>query len=251
MILVTNDDGVESAGIRGLAAALETLDSVYVVAPDRERSAIGMAITLHRPLRAKQVEDRFYAVDGTPVDCVDLAIAQLLPESPKLVVSGINHGDNLGHDLHFSGTVAAARKAALLHIPAIAFSMTSNSMFSNGKYYYETAIKYAVQIVEKAIEQGIPDGILLNVNIPNIEVSSVRGIKVTRQDLGTYSANAIERKDRVGNPYYWIGGERSTIDHRPDTDLNTIKDWFVSITPVQFDQTAHSHLNMVEDWLNC
>ena len=101
MILVTNDDGVESAGIKGLAAALGTLDSVYVVAPDRERSAIGMAITLHRPLRAKQVEDCFYAVDGTPVDCVDLAIARLLPEIPKLVVSGINHGDNLGHDLHF------------------------------------------------------------------------------------------------------------------------------------------------------
>lgn len=251
MILVTNDDGVESAGIKGLAAALGTLDSVYVVAPDRERSAIGMAITLHRPLRAKQVEDCFYAVDGTPVDCVDLAIARLLPEIPKLVVSGINHGDNLGHDLHFSGTVAAARKAALLHIPAIAFSMTSNSMVSDGKYHYETAIKYAVQIVGKAIEQGIPEGVLLNVNIPNVEVSSVKGIKVTRQDLGTYSANAIERKDRAGNPYYWIGGERSKIDQRPDTDLNTIKDLFVSITPVQFDQTAHSYLDMMEDWLNC
>ena len=246
MILVTNDDGVESAGIKVLATALETLDSVYVVAPDRERSAVGMAITLHRPLRAKRVGDRFYAVDGTPVDCVDLAVARLLPESPKLVVSGINHGDNLGHDLHFSGTVAAARKAALLHIPAIAFSMTSN-----GTYHYETAIKYAVPIVEKAIDQGIPDGILLNVNIPNLEVSDIKGIKVTRQDLGTYSANAIERKDRAGNSYYWIGGERSTVDQRPDTDLNTIRDCFVSITPVQFDQTAHGHLNTVEGWLNC
>ena len=129
--------------------------------------------------------------------------------------------------------------------------MTSNSMVSDGKYHYETAIKYAVQIVEKAIEQGVPECILLNVNIPNVEVSRVKGIKVTRQDLGTYSANAIERTDRAGNPYYWSGGERSKIDQRPDTDLNTIKDLFVSITPVQFDQTAHSYLDMVEDWLNC
>ena len=246
MILVTNDDGVESAGMKVLATALETLDSVYVVAPDRERSAVGMAITLHHPLRAKQVGDRFYAVDGTPVDCVDLAIAQLLPESPKLVVSGINHGDNLGHDLHFSGTVAAARKAALLHIPAIAFSMTSSR-----KYHYETALKYAVQIVERVADQGIPDGILLNVNIPNLEVSDVQGVKVTRQDLGTYSANAIERKDRTGNPYYWIGGDRLATDQRPDTDLNTLKNRFVSITPVQLDQTAYDHLDMVKDWFNC
>ncbi|HIO46154.1 TPA: 5'/3'-nucleotidase SurE, partial [Candidatus Poribacteria bacterium] len=119
------------------------------------------------------------------------------------------------------------------------------------KYHYETAIKYAVQIVERVADQGIPDGILLNVNIPNLEVSDVQGVKVTRQDLGTYSANAIERKDRTGNPYYWIGGDRLATDQRPDTDLNTLKNRFVSITPVQLDQTAYDHLDMVKDWFNC
>ena len=127
MIFVTNDDGIESPGLTALAQALESIDEVYIVAPDRERSAIGMAITLNHPLRAKQVGDRAWAVDGTPVDCVDLAVSALLPERPKLLVSGVNHGQNLGQDIHFSGTVAAAKKATFLGIPSVAVSLISRT----------------------------------------------------------------------------------------------------------------------------
>lgn len=245
MFFVTNDDGIESAGLKALASALESLDEVYVVAPDRERSAIGMAITLHRPLRATQVGERAYSVDGTPVDCVDLAISTLLPERPKLLVSGINHGQNLGHDIHFSGTVAAAKKATFLGIPSIAISLASAPT-----YHYGTATAIACRIAKQVMANGMPDHILLNVNVPNCPLSEIQGIEITRQDLGTYSANAIKRLDRRGRPYYWIGGERAHVDQRVDTDLHAIRKQRVSITPVQLDFTAHNLIEPLKIWLN-
>jgi 5'-nucleotidase len=245
MIFVTNDDGIESAGLKSLAEALESLDDVYIVAPDRERSAIGMAITLHRPLRAKQVADRAYAVDGTPVDCVDLAVSALLPERPKLLVSGINHGQNLGHDIHFSGTVAAAKKGTFLGIPSIAISLVSAPI-----YHYETAASIACRIAKQVMTNGLPDQILLNVNVPNCPLSEIQGIEIARQDLGTYSAQAIKRLDRRGEPYYWIGGERAKVDQREDTDLNAIRNQRVSITPVQLDFTAHHLIEPLTRWLD-
>jgi 5'-nucleotidase len=245
MIFVTNDDGIESAGLKALVEALECLDEVYIVAPDRERSAIGMAITLHRPLRAKQVANRAYAVDGTPVDCVDLAVSALLPERPKLLVSGINHGQNLGQDLHFSGTVAAAKKGTFLGIPSIAISLVSAPV-----YHYGAAASIARRIAKQVITSRLPDQILLNVNVPNCTLSELRGIEMTRQDLGTYDAQAIRRLDRQGNPYYWIGGEREKVDRREDTDLNTIRNQCVSITPVQLDFTAHHLIDSLKSWLN-
>ncbi len=245
MIFVTNDDGIESAGLKALASALESLDEVYVVAPDRERSAIGMAITLHRPLRATQIGERAYSVDGTPVDCVDLAISTLLPERPKLLVSGINHGQNLGHDIHFSGTVAAAKKATFLGIPSIAISLASAPT-----YHYDTATAIACRIAKQVMANGMPNHILLNVNVPNCPLAEIQGIEITRQDLGTYSANAIKRLDRRGRPYYWIGGERDHVDQRADTDLHAIHKQRVSITPVQLDFTAHDLIEPLKIWLN-
>ena len=244
MILVTNDDGIDSPGLTALAEALESIDEVYVVAPDRERSGIGMAITLHHPLRAVQVGDRAWAVDGTPVDCVDLAVGALLPARPELLVSGVNHGQNLGQDIHFSGTVAAAKKGTFLSIPSMAVSLLSGS-----SYYYETATSVACRLAKLVLTNGLTPGILLNVNVPNCPPPMIRGFEVSRQDRGAYSATAIERTDRAGRPYYWIGGERSEVDDRRDSDLNVVKRRCVSISPVQLDFTAHREIEPLKQWL--
>ncbi len=245
MIFVTNDDGIESPGLTTLAQALESIDEVYIVAPDRERSAIGMAITLDHPLRSKQVDNHAWAVDGTPVDCVDLAVSALLPAHPKLLVSGVNHGQNLGHDIHFSGTVAAAKKATFLGIPSMAVSLISGP-----PYHYETATSAACRLAKLVLANGLTPGILLNVNVPNCPLSMIKGFEVARQDLGTYSATAIKRVDRVGKPYYWIGGERAQVDAREDSDLNVVKRRCVSITPVQLDFTAHHEIEPLKRRLN-
>ena len=244
MILVTNDDGIESPGLTALVQALETIDDVYIVAPDRERSAIGMAITLYHPLRAKQVGDRSWAVDGTPVDCVDLAVSALLPERPKLLVSGVNQGQNLGQDIHFSGTVAAAKKGTFLGIPSMAVSLISGQ-----PYHYETATSVACRLAKLVLASGLTPGILLNINVPNCPLSMIKGFEAGRQDLGTYSATAIKRIDRVGKPYYWIGGERAQVDAREDSDLNIVKRRCVSISPVQLDFTAHHEIEPLKRWL--
>lgn len=244
MILVTNDDGIESPGLTALAQALEGIDEVYIVAPDRERSAIGMAITLDHPLRAAQVDDRTWAVDGTPVDCVDLAVGALLPEDPRLLVSGVNHGQNLGQDIHFSGTVAAAKKGTFLGIPSMAVSLISGP-----PYHYETATTVAYRLARLILSKGLTRGILLNVNVPNCPPSMIGGFESARQDLGTYSATAIKRTDRMGKPYYWIGGERAHVDEREDSDLNIVKRRCVSVTPVQLDFTAHHEIEPLKQWL--
>ncbi len=244
MILVTNDDGIDSPGLTALAQALESLDEVYIVAPDRERSAIGMAITLHHPLRAVQIGDRAWAVDGTPVDCVDLAVGALLPERPDLLVSGVNHGQNLGQDIHFSGTVAAAKKGTFLSIPSMAVSLISGP-----PYHYETATSVACRLAKLVLANGLPPGILLNINVPNCPLSMIKGFEAARQDRGTYSATAIERIDRTGRPYYWIGGERAEVDERRDSDLNVVKRRRVSISPLQLDFTAHREIEPLKQWL--
>lgn len=249
MIFVTNDDGIDAPGLKALAEALETLDEVYIVAPDRERSAVGMAITLHQPLRAKEVRPRAYAVDGTPVDCVDLAVGALLPEPPKLLVSGINRGQNLGVDIHFSGTAGAAKKGTLLEIPSIAVSLALEGSGERPDFHYKTAATIACRIAKQVIEKGLPKQILLNVNVPNCRLSEVKGIKITRQDMGTYSANAIIRLDRGGRPYYWIGGDRAQVDFGGDTDLHAIHNRRVSVTPVQLDFTDHTVITPLKAWL--
>ena len=245
MIFVTNDDGIESAGLKALVEALESLDEVFIVAPDRERSGIAMAITLYRPLRAKQVANRAYAVDGTPVDCVRLAVGALLPERPKLLVSGINQGQNLGQDLHFSGTVAAAKKGTYMGVPSIAVSLVSGPI-----YHYGTAASIACRIANQVITNRLPDQILLNVNVPNCTLSKLRGIKMTRQDPEPYCPQVIKRLDHQGKPYYWIGGKRKKVDPHEDTDINAIRNQCVSITPVQLDFTAHHLIDPLERWLN-
>ena len=275
MILITNDDGISSPGILALRTALADLDSVFVVAPDRERSSIGMAITLHHPLRSTQVSTDIYAVDGTPVDCVDLAIASLMPQPPTLIVSGINKGENLGHDVHFSGTLAAARRGVLLGIPSIAVSLVgwrgNRSQESVSTDYeqdqsssqdlikaaiddtpeaYQPAGQIAYRLVKKVLSEGIPNGSLLNVNIPNVPLTEIGDFAVTRQDRGGYSALAVKRADRYGTPYYWIGGERARSDIGHDTDIYALQQNQVSVTPITVDLTDYQHLNSLKNWIN-
>ncbi|MBM3214448.1 5'/3'-nucleotidase SurE [Candidatus Poribacteria bacterium] len=243
MIFITNDDGIHAPGINHLADALSTLDDVFVVAPDRERSAIGMAITLSRPLRAKDVAPGRVAVDGTPVDCVDLAIGALLPEAPRLLVAGINHGENLGHDVHFSGTVAAARKGAFLGLPSIAVSL-SRSVDA----HWDTACEFARRIVKTALVRAFSPGVLLNVNVPNLPLHAVKGVRVTRQDPAPYTTHVETRLDKEGVPYYWIGGARVEIDDRDDTDFGSLRTGWVSITPLHADMTHYESLEPLREW---
>ena len=243
MIFVTNDDGIHAPGIEHLARTVEAFDDVFVVAPDRERSAIGMAITLDRPLRAKRHAPNRLAVDGTPVDCVDLAVGEFLPETPRLLVAGINQGQNLGHDVHFSGTVAAARKGTFLDIPSIAFSLLRGET-----WHFETACEIVRRVVKAALTQEIPRGVLLNVNIPNVPLSDIRGIRVTRQDPAPYDSRVITRFDGAGVPYYWIGGVRQEIPNREDTDFGVTLENYVSVTPLHSDMTDEGIMRRLREW---
>jgi len=243
MIFVTNDDGVYAPGLHHLARTLAPLDEVFIVAPDRERSAIGMAITLSRPLRAKALEENLFAVDGTPVDCVDLAVGALLPERPRLLVAGINHGQNLGHDIHFSGTVAAARKGTFLGIPSIAVSLLRGE-----PCHLRTACEIAYLLVKAALQYGIPPGVLLNVNVPNVPLEAVRGIRLTRQDPAPYDTHVETRYDKEGVPYYWIGGKRLEVEDREDTDWVATNENYVSVTPLHADMTDYEAIKTLRRW---
>jgi 5'-nucleotidase len=251
MILITNDDGITSEGLWILVKTLETLDDVFVVAPDRERSAIGMAITLHRPLRARRVDDRAFAVDGTPVDCVDLGVGGLLPEKPSLLVSGINRGQNLGHDVLFSGTIAAAIKGTFLGIPSIAVSLVlgERERYVVEKVHFETAARAALIISRAVLQNGLTEGVLLNVNVPNLPIQEVKGFRITRQDKGPYDTKVVKRIDPRGNVYYWIGGDRVETDCAEGTDIHAVRNGCISITPVQPDLTDYSEMRKLEEWV--
>ena len=244
MIFVTNDDGIESEGLKKLAKALESLDTVYIVAPDRERSAIGMAITLDRPVSVKKINEYTFAAGGTPVDCVYLAIGDLLPERPKLLISGINHGQNLGHDIHFSGTVSAAITGTFMGIPSIAISLP----YSKKSYHYETATHIALRVANAALKYGLPKGVLLNVNVPNQPLAEIKGIEITRQDKAAYKSKVTKRPDSKDGEYYWIGGTRENSDNREGTDIEAIWNNKVSITPIQLDFTAHDMMTKIAEW---
>ncbi len=236
LILVSNDDGYDSRGIQALRAALEGLGDIFIVAPEHEQSAKSHSLTLHRPLRRRAVEERVTAVDGTPADCVYSALyhPDLLPRRPDLVVSGINHGPNLGTDVHYSGTVAAAREAAVRGIPAIAFSALSLKVLDN-------AALYARDIVARFLRAARPDGAapLLNVNFPVIEP---KGMVATRLGLRHYDDEMIIREDPRGGEYLWIGG--AEVKHPPMDASDTLAtdEGYVSVTPLRIDVTCTDHL---------
>ena len=238
-ILVTNDDGIYSEGIRKLVAALRSMADVIVVAPDREQSAASHALTLNRPLRLLQLEQNEWIVDGTPTDCVNLAVLKLMKDDrPDMVVSGINFGPNLGDDVTYSGTISAGFEGALLNIPSIAFSALVGEHFS-----FERCAEFAAELVRYTLEQERDPHIILNVNFP---VADFHGVRVTRLGKRVYSEGVIERLDPRGRKYYWIGGDPPAWHPGEGTDFEAVQSGFVSITPLHLDLTHHDSIKRLK-----
>src|SRR3989441_11803763 len=241
-ILITNDDGIHPDGLVTLERALREVGDVYVVAPAAEMSGASHSLTLARPLRIRQIDDRHWTVDGTPTDCVTLALHKILPEEerPHLCVSGINHGGNLGDDATYSGTVAGALEATILGVPGIAISLVARDHFN-----FSEAARFARLAVRKILAEGLPEGTLLNVNIPQGEI---KGVKVTRQGIKNARPVITEHIDPRGKPYFWIGEEYFNSNSAGGTDYNAIEQGFVSVTPLKSDMTDHQALASIDSW---
>jgi 5'-nucleotidase len=250
-ILVTNDDGVTAPGLLALVQAARSLGKVSVVAPDRNWSASGHVKTMHRPLRAKEVQladgSPALASDGAPSDCVALALLGLLPEPVDLVLSGINPNGNVGHDLTYSGTVTAAMEAAIAGIPGVAVSLDT-PFERTGPIEYAAAAVVGCQVAAAAVRNGLPKGVLLNVNIPYLPLEKISGFMVTRQGLRIYRDQLVKRIDPHGRPYYWIGGDVPTGIPDEGTDIGALERGFVSITPIHLDLTAHALMPEISTW---
>ncbi len=244
ILLVTNDDGIHSQGILILAKALREVGHVFVVAPDREESAIAHSLTLHRPLRVEKIKRNFYAVDGTPADCVHLGVNALLPRRPELVVSGINKGGNLGDDVTYSGTVSAAFEGTLLGIPSFAISLVSRSHFK-----FEGAARFAVRMARHILRHGLPKDVLLNINVPNLDEDEIRSYRITRQGRWVHNGSGvIEKTDPRGRKYYWIGSGQFIFDEKKDTDFEAVSRGFISVTPLHLDLTHYGSICLLKKW---
>lgn len=241
-ILITNDDGIHSEGIAALEEGLSGIGEVYVVAPESEMSGAAHSLTLARPLRIRQVDERHWTVDGTPTDCVTLALNQILAPDirPDICASGINHGANLGDDATYSGTVAGAMEATILGIPGLAFSLVANRSWD-----FTESVRVAREVTLKALAEGLPLGTLLNVNIPK---GFAKGYRVTKQGFKTARPVISEHIDPRGKPYYWIGEVREGFRAEGGTDFEAIDECFVSITPMRSDLTNHAVLEEIRRW---
>ncbi len=236
-ILVSNDDGIHAEGLKVLAKALESVGEVYVVAPDRERSAASHSLTLHRPLRVTRISERAYAVDGTPTDCINLAVNGILHFTPDLVVSGINRGGNLGDDITYSGTVSAAMEGTLLGIPSFAVSLVVDY---EEECDFTEAAGFAVRLASYVLERGLPRDTLLNVNVPNR--GDIKGYRITKQGKRIYGEAVVEKVDPRGKKYYWIGANSTRWHDDEDTDFKAIDEGFISVTPIHLDLTNYASL---------
>jgi 5'-nucleotidase len=238
IILVTNDDGVHSQGIIALYRAMKDLGDAYIVAPDRERSAAGHSLTLHKPLKVEEIREGVYSINGTPTDCVTLGINKLLPAKPDLIVSGINRGANLGDDITYSGTVSAAVEGTIFGIPSIAFSLIADK-----HYHFDTASSFALKLAGYAIEHSLPYDTLLNVNVPNVQKEMIQGVKFTRQGKRIYDGSIQETYDPWGLKHYWIGGGTPYWERGEDTDIDAVNANLISVTPIHLDLTNYDALN--------
>lgn len=239
-ILVTNDDGINSDGLITLSEALSELGQVYVAAPDRQRSAVGLCVTLERPLRVNQIKERFYSIDGMPADCVTLAIHDLMESPPEFIVSGINEGQNLGYDIYHSGTVGGAIVGTMFGIPSMAISLAGKDFGGDqDKIWFSTAADFALDLVKKLSQNKLPAGTLLNVNVPNLPKSEIKGIEITRHCNATYSIEVHNRLDPRGKKYYWVGGKFPNKDDVSKTDLDALRRNMVSVTPISIDLTNY------------
>lgn len=247
-ILITNDDGIHADGLLALKRALDTVGQVHVVAPDRPRSACGHSITLHKPLRADRVKLRDgsfgYATNGTPSDCVSLALLGVVDGPVDLVVSGINSGPNLGWDLTYSGTVSAAMEGAIMGVQSFAISVATYDR----EVDYSAAAGMAQRLAGILQRHALPESTLLNVNVPPLPAGEIKGVMVTRQGKRRYTGNLEKRSDPTGRDYYWLGGDLP-VDHLVEgTDVKAIADDIVSVTPVHLDLTDYRALEQVGSW---
>ncbi len=242
IVLVCNDDGIRAAGIQSLAAALHDLGEVWVVAPDREQSAVSHSLSLHRPLRADRIAERQYAVDGTPTDCIILAVSKILPERPAIVVSGINHGGNMAEDITYSGTVSAAIEGTLLGIPSIAVSLVTR-----GDSDFATAGRFASRLAKSVLDQGLAPDTLLNVNVPAVSDDELRGYAITRQGKRRYGDAIVEKVDPRGRKYYWIGGDDLGYVKAEGSDCTAVEAGYISVTPLHLDLTNYQSIPRVGD----
>ena len=241
-ILVTNDDGIHSQGLQILEATLSEFADVFVVAPAAEMSGASHSLTLSRPLRIRQIDNRHWTVDGTPTDCVTLALHRILSEDelPDLCVSGINHGGNLGDDATYSGTVAGALEATILGVPGIAISLVARDHFD-----FTEAAKFAQLAARKILTEGLQEGTLLNVNVP---LGEIKGVKVTRQGIKNARPVITEHIDPRGKPYFWIGEQYFRSNAEDGTDYRAIEEGYISVTPLKSDMTDHGALSAIGSW---
>src|SRR2546427_4710201 len=241
-ILVTNDDGIHSDGLQTLESTLREVGDVFVIAPAAEMSGASHSLTLSRPLRIRQIDARHWTVDGTPTDCVTLALHKILNEDelPHLCVSGINHGGNLGDDATYSGTVAGALEATILGVPGIAISLVARDHFD-----FTEAARFALLAVRKILSEGLAEGTLLNMNVPP---GDIKGVRVTRQGIKNARPVISEHIDPRGKPYFWIGEQYFRSKAEDGTDYRAIEDGYVSITPLKSDMTDHGVLTQLESW---
>ncbi|MBN1301718.1 MAG: 5'/3'-nucleotidase SurE [Melioribacteraceae bacterium] len=246
-ILVSNDDGIDSRGIFELSQKLKEIGEVIVVAPRTEQSAVGHAITMKIPVRVTEYyrngEFFGYAVDGTPADCIKMGIKNIMGELPDLVVSGINNGSNAAINIIYSGTVSAAREAAIMDVPAIAVSVTSHTVTE-----FDYAAEIAKNLALKVAENGLRAGTLLNVNIPDLPKDKIKGVLLTRQGLSKWDDKFEERKDPYGKKYYWLTGSLIDNDLELGTDHYALKNDYVSVTPIHFDLTDYEMFGKMKDW---
>ena len=241
-ILITNDDGIHSEGIEALERAMKEIGEIYVVAPESEMSGASHSLTLGRPLRIRQVDENHWTVDGTPTDCVTLALNQILAPffKPDICVSGINHGANMGDDATYSGTVAGAMESTILGVPGVAFSLAAYR-----SHDFTESARVARDVAEKVLAESLPEGILLNINIPK---GIPKGIRVTKQGFKSARPVISELIDPRGKPYYWIGEVRDGFRAEGGTDFEAVDEGFVSITPMKADLTSYEEMEALRRW---
>lgn len=245
-ILLSNDDGIQSPGLHALVKALKGWGEIWIVAPDREQSAVGHAITLSDPIRLFPWEiegaDHTWAISGFPADCVKLALTELMPARPDLVISGINRGENTGISVIYSGTVSAATEGTINDIPSIAVSLASFTSLR-----FDGAAKIARQVAELVLERGLPPDTFLNVNVPALPVSDVKGIRVIRQGRARFQETFLKRADPRGRTYYWMDGDKVPLTET-ETDGTALREGYVTITPIRLDFTHYEYMKELERW---
>jgi 5'-nucleotidase len=247
-LLITNDDGILARGIECLCAAAEPLGEVTVVAPDREQSATSHSLTLHHPLRPIKRGERRWQVDGTPTDCVMLALEALMPERPDFVLSGINHGQNMGEDVLYSGTVAAAMEGLSLGVPAIAISFAGGDLRADVSQLEQQVPVLTPLLARLTSLSNFPPNTLFNVNLPPLSADKVKGVKITRLGRRAYSQSVAPMKDPWGRDIFWIGGGSITWSGEPDSDFRAIQEGYVSVTPLHLDLTHYDVLEGAATW---